>query len=99
MSHSSIKILIFLGYLKNGDLKTHMHQSALWKDTLLMPERHLHEVSFKNKEYLGFLLSSELSYSSIHDKEQDLKAQIGYYFPKFNCEKYSIYLFPQIFIS
>lgn len=96
---TNIKIKIFLGYLQNGELKMFMNQSPTWKNHLLSSEPSLQQVIFQNKDYLGLLLDSSLPYDQLKLKESDIKVQIEHYFPKFDCEKYAIYLFPQIFIS
>lgn len=99
MISNNIDVKIFIGFLKNGELKMHMHQSASWKESTLLQTCHLKEAQFQDKEYIGLFLNSSLSYDHLKTHEQVLKSQMEVYFPKFNAEKHALYLFPQIFIS
>lgn len=95
----SIEIKIFLGYFQNKELSRHLQQSDSWKEAHLLGSAPLKEISYEEKEYIGFFINQELTYSQIKLLEDELKKQLLSYCPQLNLNKYSPYLFPQIFLS
>lgn len=96
---SSVCVKIFLGFHQNGEIKMFLNQSSQWKSDKLFQSQELTEARFQDKEYIGFSITTPLSYSALKAKEKDLKNQLVYYCPKLQVDKHKVYLFPQLFLS
>lgn len=86
----------FLGFINQGEIKAHLHQSSQWKDNKLF-QKDLIETRFEEKDYIGFSISVPLPYSEIFTKEQELRKLIESYCPKLSLDKHKTYIFPQIY--
>lgn len=90
---------IFLGFLQNGELKMHLNQSPLWKETKLLQVSAFSEVHFENQHYVGTFIQSPCDYSQLKEYELELRQHLQRHCPKLNADKQPLYLFLQLFLA
>ena len=93
-----IELQLFLGYLQNKEIKYHLLQSTKWKQDQLLHLSTLKEIHWNAQDYIGLSIPSFLSPSQILDLEMNIKNQLQVYCPKLNLDRYSPFLFSQLFI-
>ena len=95
----SLQTQLFLGLLIDHELNIHLNKSATWKESRITGQSLLKQVHQKEKEYLGYIISSSISVDQIKEKETQLKTELQNYCPKLNLDKHKIYLFSQLLLS
>lgn len=95
----TIQIRIFMGYVQNKEVNLHLGRSASWKEEKLLGNLHLVETRWQDKDYIGFFISSFMTYDQLKEKEKEVKTQLQHYCPKLNLDKHAIHLFSQSFLG
>ena len=96
---NKIETRIFFGYFQNSDIKGQLQQSATWRSSVDLKDFELKQISHKDKEYIGLFVSAPIDFQSLKDKEALIRKTMLFYCPSLNFDKYSLYLFPQTFVS
>lgn len=100
MAESGIQIKFFIGALENGELLTHLSQSAAWKEACLIADQGITRTPFGDAAYIGYWIE-QASIPVLEAKalEKKLRQQLHLYCPKLNAEKLNISLFSQLFVA
>lgn len=94
----SIQLRIFMGIIQNKEVKLHLNQSNTWKEAKF-EESELSTVQWKDKEYLGIFIPSQLNFSQLKEKEAFIKVKLHFFCPKLKLDEHSVFLFSQVFLN
>lgn len=97
-----ITLKIFAGVLLNAELRLHLSQSSLWKETKIMGQKnpdYLDETHYQDKDYIGrFFIEDSLTLEELKHVESEIKKIFVTLCPNFPAESLKILFFSQVFI-
>ena len=95
----SIQTKLFIGYFQNKELKISLKQSSSWQEAKLTGQGQLFETLHQGKEYIGIFVEGSPTSLQLNEKAATIKSQLQIYCPKLNLDKYSSYIFSQLFMT
>lgn len=95
-----VSIKLFAGFPLTSELKMHLNQSHLYKQSKIGSNGEMIEVHASEREYFGvYLTASQTTIPSLKILEGVLILKLNEYCPKYPTEKLSLTIIPQVFVT